>query len=287
MNSVSTEERSKRLGATDIAALLGLSPWRTPWELWAEKTGRLEPTKGNDATDLGQRIESAILDKAEEELGPLSRNVLCRAEGVDFPLASQLDSRVIASGVPCEAKTGGLAGPLVGTWGPENSDELSEVYLVQLSVQMLCSQSDFAHLYALLGGRGIVRYRVMRDESVLTEIVERSSRWWQLHVEKGIEPTITEPIPLAVLKRIRRQPKSEVEIYDAGAQAVAEWEAAKATKSAAEKTLEAAQAKLVALLGESEAGRLPDGRVVTYLSQTRRGYTVDETSFRTLRIKKG
>ncbi len=32
--------RQTGLGATDCAAVMGLSPYKTPYELWLEKTGR-------------------------------------------------------------------------------------------------------------------------------------------------------------------------------------------------------------------------------------------------------
>lgn len=281
------QARQSRLHATDVAAILGLEGARkTGHTVWLEKRGMLENWSGNEATEAGTFLEPSILDYAERELGPLQRNVFCEANGLDFPLAATLDSRVIESGVPAEAKTSGIVGPLFGQWGEAGSDDVPMLYLVQLSVQMLCAEAEFAHLYALLGGRGFVAYRVHRDDDVIREIVERCGAWWNAHITNGLEPTITEPIPMEIIKRIKRQPNKTVELYEDATQAVAEYEAAKATGSAADKTLEAAKSKLIAMLGDAEAGVLPDGRQVTFLQQSRKGYTVSDTTFRTLRIKK-
>ena len=35
--------RSLGVTATDIPVILGLSPYKTVWQLWAEKTGRINP----------------------------------------------------------------------------------------------------------------------------------------------------------------------------------------------------------------------------------------------------
>lgn len=35
--------RSAGIGGSDLAALMGLSPYKTPFQLWQEKTGRFEP----------------------------------------------------------------------------------------------------------------------------------------------------------------------------------------------------------------------------------------------------
>lgn len=280
-------DRATRLHSTDVAAILGLPGARKiAHEVWLEKSGRLEPTRGNKSTDAGKRLEPAVLDEAEDVLGPLNRNVLCVASGLDFPLAATLDGRVIATGEPVEAKTTGIVGPVFGEWGEENTDAIPQTYLVQTTVQMICSGAELNHVFALIGGRGFVRYRVLRDEELVGALVERLARWWDLHITKGVEPTITEPLPLDVLKRLRRQPEKTIDLYDDAIQAAAELDAAKATKSAAEKTCEAAQSKLITMLGDAEAGRLSDGRLVTFLQSTRKAYAVDETTFRTLRIRK-
>ena len=37
------EWRRKGLTATDSPVILGLSPYKTPWRLWAEKVGKVQP----------------------------------------------------------------------------------------------------------------------------------------------------------------------------------------------------------------------------------------------------
>ncbi|GIV50913.1 MAG: hypothetical protein KatS3mg038_1434 [Candidatus Kapaibacterium sp.] len=61
-------DRRSFLGASDAPAILGLSPWRTAYEVWAEKTGRIDSWSGNAATSAGQLLEPAVLAWASEEL---------------------------------------------------------------------------------------------------------------------------------------------------------------------------------------------------------------------------
>lgn len=287
-NTIDHEARAERMGASDAAAALGLSPFCSEYELAGLKTGRIEPDRSDTkSTKSGRQFESNVLDVAEEELGPIKRGVVVEASGLDFPLVSTLDGRVIQTGNPVEAKTTGIVGPVYGEWGDEGSDIVPPYYLVQAVVQMICTEADLVHLYALIGGRGYVRYRILRDEQVCQEISERLSRWWQRHVVERIEPTQSEPVPLEVVKRIRRQPSKVISLYEQDLQTVADYEAAKALKSSAEKATEAAQAKLLLLMQDAEAATLPDGRTLTYLETQRRGYTVADSTYRTLRIKKG
>lgn len=60
-------DRSTYLGATDIAVLAGVSPWRTPFELYLEKIGELDPQAGRtdadrDRMERGHRLEDVALD---------------------------------------------------------------------------------------------------------------------------------------------------------------------------------------------------------------------------------
>lgn len=284
VSTINHEQRQKSLHSTDVSAILGLNPKRDGHTVFLEKNGRIEPFAGNDATDMGNWLEPSILNIAESELGPLERNVVCRAAEVDCPLVATLDSSIVATRKPCEAKTSGIVGPIYGDWGDEGTDVVPQQYLVQASVQMLCSGSDLVHLYALLGGRGLVRYRILRDEELISVIVDHCSRWWDRHIEQGVEPERTGPVPMEIVKRIRRKPKKVIELGPESLMAVAEYDALKTAVSDEKKLLEGAQSNLIMLLGDAEAGLLPDGRMVRYGSQHRRGYTVDPCDYRVLRV---
>jgi len=63
------EWRSKGVTASDIPIILGLSPYKTPWQLWAEKTGRINPPdlSKNPNVLKGIRLEDDARLKAEEK----------------------------------------------------------------------------------------------------------------------------------------------------------------------------------------------------------------------------
>ena len=62
------ELRKTGIGGSEVASIVGLSPWRSAVSLWAEKTGLLprEEIK-NDAVEWGVRLEAVVLDKLEDE----------------------------------------------------------------------------------------------------------------------------------------------------------------------------------------------------------------------------
>ena len=79
------------IGASDVAGILGLSPWQTPAQTWARLTG-LTASEGSAATARGHLIERALLMDAADrmELPHLRRNdhpsalQTCVAEGAEY-----------------------------------------------------------------------------------------------------------------------------------------------------------------------------------------------------------
>ena len=58
------DQRKNGIGGSDVAAIMGLSPWRTPAEVWLEKTGRAEPQDLSDRPNVvfGNIMEPVIAD---------------------------------------------------------------------------------------------------------------------------------------------------------------------------------------------------------------------------------
>jgi len=55
-------DRTKTVGGSDVAAILGLSPWRTPLDVWREKALGVRDERDTPAMQAGLRMERAILD---------------------------------------------------------------------------------------------------------------------------------------------------------------------------------------------------------------------------------
>ena len=52
------DERHKYIGSSDVAVILGVSPWNTPLQLWEEKTGRIKGQDSNWIFEKGHRLEA-------------------------------------------------------------------------------------------------------------------------------------------------------------------------------------------------------------------------------------
>ena len=275
--------RRDRIGASELAAILGVSSYVTPWQIWADKTQQLEDWQGNEATRLGSLIERSILDYAEEELGAMQRNV--RVLHAQLPLAATLDGQLIANAVPIEAKTTGLVGQVNPGFGEAGTDDLPYEYLVQVHAQLMCTKADLAYLFALIPGRGVVQYRVERNEQLAEKLGNYLDSWWTKHIVQRIEPA-NENVPLEIVKRMKRVPDKIVMLDEHALSLATHIERMKEIRLDTQKRIDASETQLLLALGDAEAGQLPDGRLVTYYEQTRKPRMVEGCSFRVLRVQK-
>jgi putative phage-type endonuclease len=289
MPSTVTRERTSRIGASDAAAILGVSSYKTPYEVWLEKTKRAKPEGDSQFTGIGKKLEPIILDHAEEELGSLDRDIFIPAPG-GLPLGATLDAQVLSTGDVVEAKTSGMTkgAPVVGYWGEEGTDHIPQEYLVQTQLQMFCAGAEVAHVYALLGGWPVVKYLVRYDKELASILTEQLTQWWHTHIIGDIPPDASTVTP-EILKRVIRQPESVIEIDQTATfrlrTIIDDLEMAKAKKKEIEEQAELLQGQLILALGDAEAAKLADGTQITYLESHRKGYTVQPKSYRTLRIK--
>ena len=275
------EERRAWMGASDIAAIAGLSPYANAHDVYLEKTRRLTPAT-SEAMNAGSRFEGSVLDWAEEELGPLQRDLLLPAPD-DLPITARLDAMRIEDHAPVEAKTGGLFGPVDrALWGDEGTDEVPAPYIVQVQIQMLCSGACRGHLAAFLGGRGFRLYHIDRADDLIETLVERATTFWTGCVQADTPPTDIAP-HIETVKRLYREPGVEVEIAP---ELVVAWQEAAADAKAHQDLADVAKARLLAALGDGEVGLAGDSGRVTYYQQTRAAHAVAESTFRVLRFSK-
>lgn len=277
------EERRKWVGASDVAAILGLDPFMSARDAWASKVYATDD-KPSDAMKLGNALESGVLDLAEEYLGPLARGR--RIERGRF--AVNLDAET-ADNIPVDAKVS-LRTDSDGMqkWGEAGTDKVPQWVTVQVHAQMMATGADHAFVAALLGGRGFVLYRIQKSNALANVIAKAVFDFWEDYVKTKTPPPDTGTTSLAVLESIRREPKSTIAIE---AVPHAEWttddiieladriceqgdivehyQQATKIEGCAKKLKSSIRANVLTLMGAAEQLLLPDGRKVKYPEYTR------------------
>lgn len=268
-----------------MSALVGLDPWANASDVYLEKTDQVAPRADKDTgvKKIGNVFESAVIDLFAETRGVVvKRNIFLNHE----MFCSNLDGLIEAEHEIVEAKTTGK----VEEWGEQYTDDIPERNIVQVHEQMFVvskatgKECRVAWVPVLLPGYQNLEfriYRVERDDDLIENLISVGTAFWNKHVVARVPPDPFQP-SMELIKRVRREPNKVVDIPDS---LVLDWITADVESKKVGKLAEAAKSKLLAALGDAEAGDYSLGRV-TYFEQQRAGFTVAPTSFRVLRLPK-
>lgn len=266
---ISAEQRARRrnhLGSSDAATIFDLNPYSDQTELYWSKVAEV-PDEQTDSTSAGNFLEPAICGWAAHRLGvEITPSVEIIREGQ--LQAANLDALINGRREAIEAKYCG--DPAVAEqYGAEGSDQVPEHTLIQAQHQMYVGELERVWVAVLL----LIRraefriYTIERHDGIIGELVTRENEWWERHVVPRIPPDGNPVPPLAALKAIGRRPKSIEILDDEAIELWHEYERLGKAAKAIGDDREQVQAKILSLLRDAEAGALPDGRMLTYLSQ--------------------
>ena len=192
-------DRTKFIGGSDIAAILGISPWRTAVQLWKDK---ITPRVADDGRpkrkqlSRGHRWESVVAEMLVEELRSKGRTVEVVSSNkryIDetFPyFACEIDFELKLDGADeitnCELKT---VHPFkMHEWGDSGSDELPVWYTAQAMWGLGITGRRECIVAPLFGADEIRTYPVLRDDETITAMREKASEFWNAHVLPKIPP---------------------------------------------------------------------------------------------------
>lgn len=102
------QSRRESIGGSDAATVLGLNPYSSPYALWAEKTGAIEPEdiSGKEAVRLGVFLEPYVAQRFSEVTDKKVRRENYILKNSDYPWAhANVDRLVVGEKAGLECKT--------------------------------------------------------------------------------------------------------------------------------------------------------------------------------------
>lgn len=151
--------RRRGIGGSDAAAVLGMNPWRTPYALWADKTGRLPNPPETEAMRLGRELEDYVARRFQEAAGKKTRRINAMLQNPAFPFAfANIDREIVGeqAGLECKTASAFRAGDFQGDF-PQN-------YYVQCLHYLAVTGAKRWYLAALVLGEGLRIFRLTRLE---------------------------------------------------------------------------------------------------------------------------
>ncbi len=282
------DNRRNYIGGSDMAAILGLDPWKTKVDLWMEKTGRIDIEVDSKPAELGSDIEDSLLRWFSREYTLADRGLML-LRNQHFVLGRfgpHLDAAIIPAGKRGRANVNEIVEAkctvLIDEWGEQLTDQVPDRVLVQTHVQMHATgeQCRTAWVAVMLPGFKSLdrrKYKINRDDDLMKAIVNAGEEFWE-YVESDTQPPDS-VASLEILERRRRVPKTTVTFDQAGMELVLKWEQLKSQSSMNEKAVKELRTQILTVLGEAEGGFLPDGRLLTFLEQ-KSAPSVDHDGFK-------
>lgn len=263
--------RRKSLGASDMAAVCGVSHFGTPLHVYLEKRGEWE-RPDNPAMKWGRLLEDTVARIYGEVKGcSVVKPEQVIAYSADDPwLHASLDFRVVwrnGEVDPLEVKTGTLE---PGQWGAgEDHDEPEAVplaYYLQVQQQMFVVGAQRVRMAALLGGRDFRTYTIQRNEDLIARIRRIGKDFWAM-IQEGSPPRLDYDHPDAVKLAQTLHKLDEEEVIDRPSEHVfnlaSDFVGARLAEKLATKEKKALQAALIDMMKGASTMRCRGGVVVT------------------------
>lgn len=258
--------RRKGIGGSDVAAIAGLNPWKTPLAVWKEKVLG-ERVEENAAMRWGTKLEPLVLASyAEQENaqltqpGPVFRDEW-RMANVDA-LAQVGDNRRVVEAKTARSDRG---------WGAPGSDDVPDHYACQGQWYLDVMDLDRVDFAVLIAGSDFRIYSQLRIHKVCDHLRALADRFWNYNVAKEIPP---DPVTVAEANDLwRKSTGRNVVLPDDVQAAIIHREQWKAEIKEIEQAIESAELKIKSALQDAEIGLDETGRtLVTWKTQVARRF---------------
>jgi len=184
------EERRRGIGGTDVAAILGLHPWKTAHDVWLDKMGLADPLVSEPA------YWGTVLEPILGREYALRRNVeVYRPEPRLFVhtqhpwMIGHPDYLVSGEATGLDCKTTGVR--QAHRWGPEGTDEIPEEALLQAQWYLLIAgdRADRWDIAALIG-QEFRTYTVRPQAKLQGMMIDLAGDFWMQYVQTQTPPPV-------------------------------------------------------------------------------------------------
>jgi putative phage-type endonuclease len=204
---ITQEQRNDRnlgIGGSDMPVILGLSQYKTPYQLYLEKIGEAQPVEEETQYQYwGNQLEGLLRD----EFAKRNNVLVTTLDTVVHPeyafLRGNLDGFIPEQNAVLEIKSSSQFMSTV--WGVSGTDEIPMQYLVQVAFYCMLTNADCAHVAVLIGGNDYREYKYTRDLALEETILKAAKRFWNCVVTK------TPPAPINQVDLRLMYPKHDPE----------------------------------------------------------------------------
>jgi putative phage-type endonuclease len=186
-----TINRNNGIGGSECAAAIGLSRYKSPLQVYLDKTTDDHSKQTTMQMELGTYLEPFLIQKYEEISGNKCEKPQERFVNSKCPwLFAHIDSWIKETNLILEAKTTRFFDE---DWGEDGTDFIPQEYLIQVAHYcIVCDEYktvDGAEIIALSrSDSALRRYFYKRNKDLEDLIIEKTKDFWENNVLKQIAP---------------------------------------------------------------------------------------------------
>lgn len=284
------KSRKAGVGGSDMSTILGLNAFKTPYELWLEKTGRVEP---EDISDKWAVIRGNALENELRKRFRANHPEMLVTDGTDKQfiarerpyLRASLDGilqREDGSFGILEIKTAGNR--RAGDWHDEDGNlRIPPYYLAQVEFYALVTGWMWGYVYAAIGDDEPVEIPFEADVEDMAAIDKAAADFWrfvttdtppQLTTGGDVQKAFPEPTPDIV------DESDDDDLYDL----LARYESTSNRAKELTNEQKELQEQIILRIG-SHTGVRCGNLQATYRPTTRKEYVVKATTYRKFAFK--
>jgi len=253
-------ERQKGIGGSDASAILGFNPWKSPFELYIEKTSDVVQEIDNEAIHWGNVLEDVVAQEFSRRTGKKvrRRNQIFKHKEHDWMIAN-IDRDVVGERALLECKTTNAFNR--DQW---EGDDIPPAYMCQLQHYMAVLDYEKAYIAVLIGGQKFVWKEIDRDDEFIELMIEHEKDFWENHVLKEVPPEIDGSKSASeLLKQMYPEDNGEtITLNDDAEMLIEAIESIKAEVKEKQSLQKEYENKLKLMIGEAEKGVTPRYEVI-------------------------
>ena len=201
--------RKLGLGGSDMAAVLGLSPWRSPIDVWLDKTSDTVEEKESEPMYWGNVLEEVVAQEFAKRSGYKVRNNNFTLQSDKYPyLLANIDREIVGLDAGLECKTANAF--KANEW---DGDNVPDAYYIQCQHYMAVTGKASWWIACLVGGNTFYYKEIKRNEEVIAAIIDTGAAFWELVESKTMPaPDDTKQCENALKKLYQKSNGQSVEL---------------------------------------------------------------------------
>ena len=176
--------RRQGIGGSDAASIIGLNPYGSAFQVYADKLGLIPQKEDTEAMRQGRDLEEYVAKRFEGATGLKVRRCNYILKNMDYIFAhANVDRLIVGENAGLECKTTSILNKHDFANGDYNDN-----YYVQCQHYMAVTGCDHWYLAVLVLNKGFYWWRVERNDEDIEALMTTEKEFWEQHVLKQEPP---------------------------------------------------------------------------------------------------